>query len=166
MARLNFLPAAVDRKARVEPLAASQAAHRPQPKQVHQPVEALAVQRIARPAFATGAQERGRKQIRLLRCAGWFAAQQSASIVPTDACSQSAAAGRSSGTPPQGEVPELHAPRGGRVETYARPGEYVSRTGRTVKIRCAVLPRRCPSLAPAQVQRSLALPPSGRYTND
>ena len=79
MAWLNFLPTAVDRKARVEPLVAGQAAHRPQPKQVHQPVEALAVQRIARPAFATGAQERGRKQIRLLRCARWFAAQQSAS---------------------------------------------------------------------------------------
>src|ERR1035438_2819413 len=34
---------------------------------------------------------------------------------------------------------------GGRVATYARPGGYVSRTGRTVKIRCAVLPRRCPT---------------------
>src|ERR1035438_4456167 len=53
---------------------------------------------------------------------------------------------------------------GGRVATYARPGEYVSRTGRTVKIRCAVLPRRCPSLAPAQVQRSLALRDWRRYS--
>jgi hypothetical protein len=102
------------------------------------------VQRIARPAFATGAQKRGSEQIHLLRCAGWFAARQSASIVPTDACSQSAAAGRSSGTPPQGGVPEIHAPRGGRFAIYARPGEYVSRTGRTVKIRCADPPRRCP----------------------
>src|ERR1035437_8843312 len=100
MARLNFLPAAVDRIARVEPLVAGQAAHRPQLKQVDQPVEALAMQRIARPAVATGAQKRGSEQIHLLRCGGWSAAQQSASIVPTDACSQSDAAGRSSGTPP------------------------------------------------------------------
>ena len=111
MARLNFQPVAVDRIARVEPLVAGQAAHRPQLKQVHQPVEALAVQRIARSASATGAQKRGRDQIRLLRCGGWFAAQQSASIVPTDACSQSDAAGRSSGRQPQRGVPEVHAPR-------------------------------------------------------
>src|ERR1039458_2621833 len=102
MARLNFQLVAVDRIARVEPLVAGQAAHRPHPKQVHQPVEALAVQRITRPTFATGAQKRGSEQIHLLRCGGWFAAQQSASIVPTDACSQSAVAGRSSGRPPQG----------------------------------------------------------------
>src|ERR1035441_2058880 len=66
MARLNFQPVAVDRIARVEPLVAGQAAHRPHPKQVHQPVEALAVQRIARPALAPGAQKRGSEQIRLL----------------------------------------------------------------------------------------------------
>jgi hypothetical protein len=114
------------------------------------------VQRIARPAFATGAQERGRKQIRLLRCAGWFAAQQSASIVPTDACSQSAAAGRSSGTPPQGGVPEIHAPRGGRVETYARPGEYVSVRAELSEYDAPSRPGVAPSLAPAQVQRSRA----------
>src|ERR1035441_10543706 len=35
-----------------------------------------------------------------------------------------------------------------RVATYARPGGYVSRTGQTIKIRCAVPPRCCPQPRP------------------
>src|ERR1017187_7653888 len=45
----------------------------------------------------------------------------------------------------RGGVPEIHAPRGRRFATFARPGGYVSRTDQTIKIRCAVPPRCCPT---------------------